>query len=941
MFASRLFKTAFLLTLIYLTTACTGFGFSFNYTGVESGDLLSGTVSAGPVRNSKIKIYALNSNGSLGDEIGSAVTDGQGKYKIKINKKHSGPSLIVASGGSYEEEASAETIDLGSAQIRTALPSISKDQEIGITPVTEIATQNAIAQAQANASIDLAEVIDASNKQIATAMGVDDITEPPSDPNSNAKKAKTASAAKYSVVLGAISQMSSAASISGGARVNSLDVAQALATSFIYNGGKFEGTANVSGGQADVHVSTSTGATVKLKDVFQAAGGGGASFARAMEDATNSHLDECRRKDLDYEDSSLVPVPSFVSEPPRPPRAPVLVAPPPPVILPVIKPRSDGPPKLPPPPKVDVNTDNMACNPGMGLSLAGKDSCIVENGGSPGAKICNASGTGYTLCGVGYCEDGYERDILENLGTYKGSSRSVKYQGACVPEGTALNPADRPADSVSAPADLDNTPCEPGMGVETSASCNVANGGAPGAKICNANGTGYNLCGVAYCQQGYVRKQVEQLGTYQGQARSVLYPGNCAPAGGVSQPPTTTTTTLPPTTTTTTLPPTTTTTTLPPVTTTTTLPAQSCIPGDTNMVSCSMPNGVGKQLCNPEGTGFSLCFAQSCNAGFRMASFSATRLTDINPTRSYAGACVPDTALPMIAAPVFNPLLPSLMISSPAGYISAPQAGVPNSNMGNCQRLMFQNCMMGMSSPAGLVSGDGSQLCFSGADLRGAIITANLDGAYFANSNLTGAKFYGNVKNSCFTNANLTNVTFNPAQMSVREIINNEFMGANMKAVSFLKTSVRHNDFWSAFIQGANFVNSSVGYNNLSSNLFASNFQYSSIDNNYFSGSNLEGSTINRSVVGYNFFGGGRFLGGGLDRSIIHNNAFHSFIWQGVVVNQMQVSENSFTNSQWTNVNLLQSIIENNNFVNSSLQSVDVDPGSFVNGNSGVSFPAP
>jgi hypothetical protein len=523
------FKTTSIFAIACIISGCTS-GF-LSSSGVESGDRLSGMVSAGPVRNASVKVYKLNSNGSQGDLIGTATTDANGKYTLKVTKSHNGPTMIVASGGSYEEEASGETVNLGLAQIRTSLPSISAKQEIGITPITEIATQNAIANAKVNASIELKSLIEVSNKQIAVAMGVEDITEPPSDPYSNAKNAKTSTAATYSVVLGAISQMSSAASVDGGARVNSLDVAQALATSFIYNGGKFDRKAKVKSGQADVPVTTSTSSNMTLANVLAASGGTGASFSDAMNEAKDLYLEECGRRNLDYEDEDIVPVPTFVNHPPLPSGAPVLNEPPSPVILPAISPTSDGPPPLPPKPTEVINTNIMACIPGMGLSLAGHDSCEVEHGGATGGKICNANGTGYTLCGIGLCDDGYERDILESIGVFQGKSRSVFYQGACVVDGTAQNPADRVIESTESElVDLDNTPCEPGVGAETSTSCSVANSSAPGAKICNANGTGYTLCAIAYCNVGFVKNQLEQTGTYQGISTSVGYAGQCSAA---------------------------------------------------------------------------------------------------------------------------------------------------------------------------------------------------------------------------------------------------------------------------------------------------------------------------------------------------------------------------------------------------------------------------
>ena len=139
-------------------------------------------------------------------------------------------------GGSYVEEGSGENVSMGNAQLRLVLPSVSSGQQVGVTPVTEIATQSVLANIGTNSSASLPSLISATNQQVSAAMGLPDITIPPANPYADASAASSAQAAKYAQVLAGISQMASSATSQGHGTINSLDMMQALATTYTYNG---------------------------------------------------------------------------------------------------------------------------------------------------------------------------------------------------------------------------------------------------------------------------------------------------------------------------------------------------------------------------------------------------------------------------------------------------------------------------------------------------------------------------------------------------------------------------------------------------------------------------------------------------------------------------------------------------------------------------------
>ncbi len=218
----------FLLSLpIFFLCACTG------SSTASSGSVktISGVVSAGPLNSATVTAYEMKADGTQGTQLGVTTSDAKGTYKLAMTSS-SNPIMIVVSGGSYVEEASGSTISMGKAQFRTLLPAVTDGQKVGVTPITEIATQSALANISYNSSVSISAIIKNSNSKVATAMGLTDITLPPADPTLAAAQASSTAAAQYAVVLAAISQLAKTAATSNSTAVTMLDIMQALSTSF-------------------------------------------------------------------------------------------------------------------------------------------------------------------------------------------------------------------------------------------------------------------------------------------------------------------------------------------------------------------------------------------------------------------------------------------------------------------------------------------------------------------------------------------------------------------------------------------------------------------------------------------------------------------------------------------------------------------------------------
>ncbi len=293
---------------------------------------ITGMVSAAPVNGATVAAYTLNSDGSQGQLLASGNTFHDGSYLLSFSPP-SGPVVIVSTGGSYIEESDGSSVSMGKAVTRTVLPAVTNGQDVAVTPVTEIATQSVLAAISSNTSTTLVEIIAAKNAEVASAMGLTDITVPPANP-SFPSAASPANATQYALVLGSISQMAKNASTANGTTINSMDITQALAVAYSYNG-TFDSTV----GTTDIPVPNLGNANITLASVFSS-GTFDAAMGSAMSDFASSGLGAALAA------STTASLPIFVTTPPIPSGMATVTLPTSPTALPSGRPTLDGPPPL-------------------------------------------------------------------------------------------------------------------------------------------------------------------------------------------------------------------------------------------------------------------------------------------------------------------------------------------------------------------------------------------------------------------------------------------------------------------------------------------------------------------------------------------------------------------------------------------------------------------
>jgi len=168
-------------------------------------DIVTGEVSLGPVVGCQVSIYSLNSNGSVGQLLKTTVTYNTngtfGQYSSSVGI--TGPSLYVATGGSYTDEATGQTMTIpADSPLRAAMDTESPTMSIAITPLTELAVKQA-------STLLIATNIASANQLVSSLFKFDIIATQPLPPTADgfAKLNVTQSQKDYALALAGISQM--------------------------------------------------------------------------------------------------------------------------------------------------------------------------------------------------------------------------------------------------------------------------------------------------------------------------------------------------------------------------------------------------------------------------------------------------------------------------------------------------------------------------------------------------------------------------------------------------------------------------------------------------------------------------------------------------------------------------------------------------------------
>lgn len=139
----RLLARGLTVASIVALAACGGSG----STTVAGGGVIGGTGSIvgtgskGPVGGATVIAYGV-AGGSPGAQIGTAMTDANGRFSLSIGG-YAGPVMLQLSGGSYTDEATGSAMGMAAGDVMTAMvPSVaagSTTSGIQITPLTSMA----------------------------------------------------------------------------------------------------------------------------------------------------------------------------------------------------------------------------------------------------------------------------------------------------------------------------------------------------------------------------------------------------------------------------------------------------------------------------------------------------------------------------------------------------------------------------------------------------------------------------------------------------------------------------------------------------------------------------------------------------------------------------------------------------------------------------------
>lgn len=197
---------AFALLSSFVLAACGGGGGGSGSTSSSTSTELSGIASKGPVVNGTITAFSIV-NGQRGIVLASIKSGNAGNYTLNLGD-YSGPVLLEVTGGSYKDEATGSTVALAST-LRSAIANVIPNKSgstliksASVTPITEAAVQNAVADAGGLTPAN----IQTANDDVKTWLGFDPVSTQPADATNPASATASTAAKSYAVLLGTVSQ---------------------------------------------------------------------------------------------------------------------------------------------------------------------------------------------------------------------------------------------------------------------------------------------------------------------------------------------------------------------------------------------------------------------------------------------------------------------------------------------------------------------------------------------------------------------------------------------------------------------------------------------------------------------------------------------------------------------------------------------------------------
>ncbi len=167
---------------------------------------LEGIVAKGPIADASVSIYQINADGNRGDlVIGPFTTDEDGYWSSDTALTGTGPFEIVAAGGSYVDEATQETVELGdSDELLGLIDTSASTLDIAVTPYTHAALLAAKQMITTDGLSAQSAVLQAIG-DIETAFGFDISQTLP--PKGDARASASANQKTYASLLGGVAQL--------------------------------------------------------------------------------------------------------------------------------------------------------------------------------------------------------------------------------------------------------------------------------------------------------------------------------------------------------------------------------------------------------------------------------------------------------------------------------------------------------------------------------------------------------------------------------------------------------------------------------------------------------------------------------------------------------------------------------------------------------------
>lgn len=163
---------------------------------------ISGVISKGLISGASINLYSFQADGTRGAHVAGPVLSINGIWDVELPPNVNGPFMVVASGGSYVDEASGETVNLDSNdELMSILP--AGEDSVAITPLSHLAV--IIVQTRIP-ELSLADAVSQSVASLETAFGFDPLMTMPQNPSAVPDNASVEEK-RYTAMLGGLSYL--------------------------------------------------------------------------------------------------------------------------------------------------------------------------------------------------------------------------------------------------------------------------------------------------------------------------------------------------------------------------------------------------------------------------------------------------------------------------------------------------------------------------------------------------------------------------------------------------------------------------------------------------------------------------------------------------------------------------------------------------------------